>query len=245
MEIRCESCSHVGVARVDLSQGGVRLICANCGHANVLDLGTPLQVVPATTTTAPRPTKRQVAAQLEQESFEDEAFRRLIPEVGNGPRCRKCIHLLEPGVDHCVRCGLNIEESHRYASGEAPWERAPAGREDAWEEADLMWRRVVEDWNEERFSEFAETIRRLDAHDFAARRLRLWLVEHPDDPLALGFLREIAEGLRSRVMIAKAQAQASAAQFSDVTERVRKVLFWVVAVIGVLVLFVIVVGYLR
>lgn len=244
MEIRCESCSHVGVAKVDLSQGGVRLICANCGHPNVLDIGKPVEEV-ATPPVVQRPTKRQVAAQVEQESFEEEALRRLIPEVGDGPRCRKCIHLLEPGEDHCVRCGLNIEESHRYAKGEAPWERPPMGREGAWEEADLMWRRVVEDWNEERFAEFAETIRRLEAHDFAARRLRLWLVDHPDDPLALGFLREIAEGLRSRVMVAKAQAQANAAQFSDVTERVRKVLFWVVAVIGVLVLLVIVVGNLR
>lgn len=242
MEIRCSKCSHVGEAALDVKGADVALVCENCGFRNRLDMPQSAEA-PATKPSQPLPTRAPNPAQIERQEFEEEAFRRLLPSPGNGPRCLKCYELLELDQDHCMRCGLNIEESRKFAPGQAPWDRPPAGREDAWDEADLMWRRLKEDWGEERFDDFAQTIRRLEAWEFASRKLRSHLVENPDDELAKGFLREIAAGLQSRVMVAKAQAQASAAQFSDATEKVRRVLLWVVSGMWAVIIVLILVYY--
>jgi len=249
MEIRCSSCGHVGVARVDVGADGVGLICANCDYRNVLDLGgepVPAPRVTPPTSYPPRAiARKEEAKRVSEKAFEEEAFARLLPTPGSGPRCLKCMEILDAEFDHCVRCGLNVEESRRFEPGEAPWEKAPLGREESWDEADLMWRRLEEDWGEERFQDFAECIRQLEAQDFAARKLKKRLVDYPDDELARNFLREIAAGLQSRVMVAKAQAEASAAQFSDATERARRVLLWVVGGMWAVIIILIVVYYLK
>ena len=237
MEIRCEECGEVGPAELQTNADGVSLVCSSCGHLNSLDI--PPQAQTEEDGPQPeRPAVSHVAAQQEflrqeAEQLSNEAYERLIPEPGAGDRCPKCAKLMEQPTDHCGRCGLAIVG----LDGKTPWERPPKGREQEYEQATLLWDSLVDDWNEENFEKFACFVREEGFPDLATRRLRFWLIDHPDEPLALGFLREIAEGVHSRVILATAHAQTSAAEFSEVTQRANVVLLWTMFVVIVLVIF--------
>lgn len=235
MEFRCEACEHVGVAAsTKADAAGIALICANCGHPNRLDLGGP---APA----APIPTKKTNPS---LSTFVDEAFYRFLPMSGDGERCPKCAHVAAQPDQFCARCGLNLEVAHRFAPGEAPWERPPVGLESEWEQGRLLWQAFASSGDSEQFGRFAGFIRENELHDMAARLLRFYLIDHPDDQNVLSLLREIAGSVHTRMMVAQAQAQASTADFSDVTQRARNVLLWGAFFFWLVILVVIVTRYM-
>ena len=148
-----------------------------------------------------------------------DAMEALVPETGPGPRCPKCAKRLQPNDENCARCGLNQTEAHAYDDGDAPWERPPKGKEAEHEQARLLWDSLEEDWSEERLSNFVEFVTESELLDLGIRRLRFHLIEYPDDQLAREYLRDLAESLQSRLIVAQVQAQASAEEFQDDVSR--------------------------
>ncbi|MEC9441916.1 MAG: hypothetical protein VYE40_12485 [Myxococcota bacterium] len=279
MDIRCKNCQHIGpAADVRPTASGVELICANCGHANPLEVGAtqaepadraapvargPEPKQPPAPTPARLPSmgdfqaageidieKARAFANAEKarskqaevsyvEEISEKMMERLIPEQGEGPRCRKCAHLLEPSDNNCRRCGLNIADAHRYAEGDAPWERAPRGQEAAFEQAMLLWNAVSERWSDERLDNFVAFVREEKLNELGIRLLRFRLADHPDDMRAVAHLQELVSMMQSRVVVARAQAEVSAQQFGEGVARTRTILVGatVVGWVGIFLLF--------
>jgi hypothetical protein len=231
MEIRCAQCGHLGpVKEVRPTADGMALVCAQCDHPNVISAGAPPAPAPVAAPAAPL-VPALGAAQVAREGRPErevwltpQAMRRLVPEPGDGLRCRKCAHLIEADADHCARCGLNIQESRRFAEGDAPWERAPRGSEVEFERATLLWAAARERWDEESAAKFADYARDCGLHELAIRNLRFWLVDHPDDQIALKHLKVLADALQSRYIVARAQEEVSAQAFTHEVGRLRGVL---------------------
>lgn len=247
MEFRCEQCQHVGTpASTSLGASGVVFVCANCQHENVLSLDEDL--LKSASTQRPRPASYVEQARSEgharMEALTEETFQRFLPPAGEGLRCPKCANLVGSDELFCSRCGLSIDEGLRFSPGTAPWERAPTGKEDQWDVAALLWSAFAENTSEDTFEAFAGYVRDNDLQDFAARKLRFYLVDHPEDERATRLLREIAATVQSRMMVVKAQAQASTAEFSEVTRRARSVLLWTALLFWLMILLVVVTRYM-
>jgi hypothetical protein len=237
VEIRCDNCSHVGpAAEVRPGAGGVVLVCENCEHENVLDVGETTKNAEASDASkAEIPQTAELDAPHKEPagagSFEsndqvrmwlrEDALKALIPEPGVGPRCRKCAQLLSPHADNCTRCGLNRDEAERHAPGEAPWERAPQGKESEKEQAELLWESFAEDPSSQSLQKFVDFVRDEGLLDLGIRKLRFYLVDHPDDDEAVGHLRDLAESLQSKLIVAQVQARASADSFQEDVSRFR------------------------
>jgi hypothetical protein len=239
MEIRCAQCGHLGNAKeIRPRPDGMVLVCARCGHEHILSVGGEASAAPAAPVTPALPTA--TSAKPERDIWlTPQAMKRLVPEPGDGPRCRKCAHLLDPDEDNCARCGLDIVESRRWPEGEAPWERAPRGSEAEFERAELLWRAAEASWDAESVAKFADYARDSGLHEMAIRHLRFRLVDSPDDAIALGHLKVLADALQSRYVVAKAREEMSAQAFSEGVGRLRGAL--VLAVIffwgGIFLLF--------
>lgn len=245
MEIRCSSCGHIGpAAQIMPGPQGVELICANCGHANLLVVGgaaspqapPPSPSAPAASpqdevaqilapAPAPKPSPRPAPKPADAESLITPAFvERLVPTPGDGLRCPKCAHLVRADEEHCSRCGLNQDDAARFPQGQAPWEVAPRGKEDAWERATLMWRSAVESWDQERVDKFVELVKAEGLHELGVRKLRFFLVETPDDPLALAALQDVAAVMQARLLVARNQANLDKQAFEQDVTRLRGLL---------------------
>jgi ribosomal protein L37E len=245
MEIRCERCGHLGpVKDVRPTAQGMALICAQCDHANIISAsGAPVATAPpvvsAPTLIAPPVRAPEPVAERKESWLTPQALRRMVPEQGEGLRCRKCAHLIHADEDHCARCGLNNAESHRWPQGEAPWEKAPRGQEGDFEQATLLWRSARERWDEESVAKFAEFARDHGLHEMAIRHLRFWLVDEPEDGIALKHLKVLADALQSRYIVARAHEEVAGRAFGQEVGRLRGVLvlatlcFWC----GIFVLF--------
>lgn len=159
----------------------------------------------------------------------DDARARLIPEQGEGTRCPKCLSLIPYDVEMCPRCGLDVERARRFGPGEAPWEKAPAGREAAWEQAQLLWASTVEDPSDENFEKFVTFTKDEQLAELGVRRLREYLAHNPDDERVIPWLEEIAATFQARIMVARAQAEMSAEKFSESTQKVKTVLVVIAA----------------
>lgn len=229
---------------------GVVLICENCGHENALAVSRSNDDGPATEVAEvtgersddSRPLVTSTArGEQDEESvwLEKGALERLVPEPGDGPRCRKCALLLTPGQEYCARCGLSVAEGERYPEGEAPWERPTTGREAEHEQATLLWKSVQEDPTDENLTKFADFARDEELLEYGVRQLRQFLIQHPDHDLALGFLRELAASFQARVIVAQAQAQVRADDFVQKTDRFKQALLWVVFIVwgGIFIAF--------
>lgn len=161
-----------------------------------------------------------------------DAVAALIPEPGPGPRCPKCGKKIEPDVVNCSRCGLNQREARELDPGELPWEQPPEGKEGEYEQAGLLWDALDDDWDADALEGFVDFIKEHELLDLGIRKLRFHLIEHPDDELAKEQLRDLAESLQSRIIIAQVQAQASAEEFQDEVSRYKTrmitvaLLFW-------------------
>jgi hypothetical protein len=241
------------------------LICENCGHENRLDVDT----TPSTADQSSRPNEQAAeqspastpakavettASRQAAEGFgdndqvrmwlRDDALKALVPEAGAGLRCRKCARLVDASAEHCSRCGLSLREAEAHGPGEAPWEQAPVSKESEFEQAKLLWESFADNPSEQAFEKFVEFVRTEELLDLGIRRLRFHLVDHPDDESAVAHLRDLAESLQSRLIVAQVQAQASADEFQDDVSRFKNrlvltaLVFWV----GVFLLFVVFIG---
>lgn len=235
MDFRCSNCEHVGPA-VDVRQtpDGVVLVCENCEHPNVLDVATAVDAEDS-------PTGSQVdfrpaaptSAVGEDDSvwLKQGALKRLVPEPGDGPRCRKCARLLRSHEQHCARCGLSVAEAESYPEGEAPWERPPAGKEAEQEQASLLWKALRDNPTDENLSKFVGFVREEELLEYGVRKLRLFLIDHPEDDAAVDFLRELASSFQARIVVAQAKAQIRADDFVQKTGRFKQILLWIVFVV--------------
>ncbi len=206
------------------SESGILFVCANCGHGNPVELGSsaPAESVrpatkPTSGETAPKETKQP-------DWLDDELRARLVPERGEGLRCPKCLHLLADHEVVCARCGLDTERGRRFAPGAAPWEQPPPGKEPEFEQAELLWSSALENRSDDSLEKFVSFVREEGLTELGVRRLREWLVDHPDDEQAIRWLEEIAASFQARIMVARAQAEVSAEKFSDSTEKFKRVL---------------------
>src|SRR5690554_6481774 len=211
------------------------LTCENCGHPNLLRTGAPPEKMPAD----PGPGARDAAGVW----LRKDALVALVPAPGVGARCLKCAHLLEMDLDdtpaaeqNCARCGLNQAEAAHYAPGEAPWEQPAVGKEAQFEQAELLWAQAPED--AQKLENFAKFVLAEDLLELGIRKLRHHLVTHPDDPIAIAQLGELAASMQSRVIVATARARADAQQFEQDVNRYRH-RFLTVAVILIAILLVI------
>ena len=228
MEIRCEECEHVGpAARVVPIASGVELVCANCGHHNALSVGEPQKRPPPIARSAPAERSGEVDASW----LKAGALERLVPETGDGPRCRKCAQLLR-GADNCSRCGLDAREAERYPPGEEPWERAPESVDDgSYEQATLLWKTVEENPTDDNLTKFVNFSRDEDLLEYSIRRLRFFLVDHPHHARASEHLVELAESFQAQMIVARAKAEVRADNIEHATGRIRRALLWMTFVI--------------
>ena len=229
MEIRCSKCSHLAAAADVLSvDGGVGLVCAECGHINIAAAAGDEEVATKSVDGADGTT---AAA---GEDFVERSMARLVPKPGSGKRCPKCAHLLQEDADNCGRCGLSLEEASRHPEGEAPWETAPEGLEDAQEAAQSMWESIADGEEGASIADFVDFTIEAGLIDYGIRQLQFFLVDQPDDREALAGLRRLAESLKVAVQIAQTQAEAKADEFNDDVKRFRTnllvaaLLFWTV-----------------
>ena len=233
MEIRCNQCGHIGPASgVHPTPQGVALICANCGHANTLEVDAPAQgAAPApsaplseapsaqapATPKAPQPS----ADRQEREAMTRAMLERLIPEPGPGARCPKCIGKVSPQQDFCAQCGLDLQGAHRHAPGEAPWEAVADAKQEAASQARLLWETTTQRWDAQLLDNYVELIQEHELHEQGIRNLRLWLVEHPDDPLAIDALAQLAKVMQTRMIIAKSHADQDKQMFHREVTKIR------------------------
>lgn len=170
----------------------------------------------------------------EAELDADETLERLVPETGQGRRCPKCANLLPEHAENCTRCGLSLAEAADYAPGEAPWERPPAGKADAQRHAGTLWQDVEETPNAENLERFVSYVRDEGLFEYGIRRLRFYLVEHPDDEAVVQALADLASGMESRLVASRARAETDAEEFQEDLSRMKRILVMVVAALWVI-----------
>ncbi len=236
MEIRCAECEHVGpAASVAPSAAGVALVCENCGHENLLSVpNAPADSAEATPAVPVTPTPRPARSPADVSAdgwLTKGALERLIPEVGAGGRCKKCAQLLPNYEENCPRCGLSMAESFPFKDGEAPWERAPAGMEAAFDQASLLWNSVADNPTDDNITKFAEFVREEELLEFGIRKLRFFLVDHVGHDAATQELKRLAGSFQAKMIVARAKAELRADNIVATTVRVRSVILAVVLVI--------------
>ena len=235
MEIRCSQCGHLGAAKeVRSVSDGVGLVCAECEHVNVASAGGDGA---EETATDEQRTGGDTGRDPERDRMEMEiveSVERFLPQPGSGMRCRKCAHLFErEDPEHCPRCGLSVSEAESYAEGEAPWEIPPEGREEAFENARELWKKAVDGGHPEEVEEFVDHVIAAGLIDVWMRRVQHYLVDHPEDPIALDALRQLAKGLEVAIEVARTRAETKSEEFNDDVKRVRSglmvgaLIFWI------------------
>jgi hypothetical protein len=222
MEIRCSQCEHLGeAAEVRPVEEGVGLVCAGCGHLNLLSIGPAAAEAP----------EQREKPKKEPAGVQSLLLARLIPPAGDGPRCRKCAHLVEADDAHCPRCGLSSVEGARLAAGEAPWEQPPPGKEGPFEQARLLWESALERGDASAISTFVDVVLEEGFVDFGIRRLQHFLVENQDHEEALLGLQRLARRLEATLTVAQTRATEEAKGFSEGLERFRARLLLVAVVV--------------
>jgi len=171
----------------------------------------------------------------------DEAVERLVPETGPGLRCPKCAKLLLPGAENCVRCGLDIAEARTHDKGEAPWEQPPAGDDGEFARAERLWETFAEEGDAERLGEFVEFVEKEHLYEMAIRRIRFYLVDHPDDDAVLDALRELVGGVQSQLRSARAKAEVDAEELNEEIQSFQRKL--ILAVLGLWLISVLIFVY--
>lgn len=244
MEMRCTQCGHIGQAASVVPRAqGLGLICANCQHENVLDFGgadtTPNEDAQPTAPATPAAPVLKSApfypalSKPEDTAITDAMLQKLVPPPGEGLRCRKCLNLITADDVNCGRCGLNLEEALRYKEGQAPWERPPTGKSDAWDQASLLWESIQETWQPDRVADYTEFIKDEGLHDLGIRHLRYRLIDHPNDQLALDAMADIAKVMQARIVIARHQATQDKQEFAQEVSKIRgflmisSLVFWI------------------
>ncbi len=228
MEIRCSECGHLGVARdVRGVEGGVGLVCAECGHLNVVSAGDGEEGEDVD--------ERGADGELDSdEAMLSESVRRLLPQPGEGRRCRKCAHLFaREDLEHCARCGLSVAEAENFPDGQAPWDTPPEGREEEFEEAMRIWESVAKGEDSQAIVDYVDYVVEQGLTDMGIRRLQHYLVENPQDPVAIDGLARLAKAMEMAVEVARSRAESRAEEFQDGVKRFRSavmvvaLIFWI------------------
>lgn len=241
MKVECSECGHLGEAEeVRQGEDGIEVVCEACGATNALEAGdhgasdaesfdgreeaekgaeADEPDVPDLEYETPDPSSY---GSRELTLDEEEALDRLIPEHGAGIRCPKCAALLSGEVENCERCGLNLDEARHYEDGEAPWQQPPEGLESEHERADLLWSTYRETGDPNDLAEFVDFVDEHRLYEMAIRRLRFYLVDEPDDEAVHQALGELASGVQSQIVAARAQAEADAEEFNEDIKRFKR-----------------------
>ncbi len=237
MEIRCAECDYLGAAaEVRPVDGGMGLVCDNCGHVNIASADTETNADAddsrdddgSSSGWAEQLASMQFGGGNETTSspsltidddFIDNSVERLMPEKGSGRRCRKCVHLFDEDLDHCSRCGLSVAEAESYPEGEAPWEKPAPDQEESYRRAESIWESVHDETTGAEMDDYVEFVIERGLVDFGIRRIQYHLVEHPDDTEAVEGLSRLARSLEVAVEVASTRAESEADQFtSDVRQ---------------------------
>ncbi len=234
MEIRCNKCDYVGeAAEVRKVSGGVGLVCSRCSFTTVLKLSDSNEKH----VNVAGNTGENLGAQADMD-----AVLYLVPAVGEGARCPKCLALTKQSGGeertHCARCGLEISGLERFAPGSAPWEVAPAGKEAAFAQAEQLWP-ASGAFNAASLDAWCDHVEANDLLDYAIRKLQLQLIEVPGNRLALAALARIEKKLQQRVFVATTEAELSAKAYSGevATLRKRLLMFSLIFWLGIFILF--------
>lgn len=240
MEIRCTQCEHLGAAsEARPVDAGVGLVCAQCGHVNVVATGEEKEEDEVGRDGDVGAGNNDGDGAGAERSTEDgdvseASLEGLIPEPGDGQRCRKCAHLFKGDREHCPQCGLSVAEAQRYPKGEAPWEQGPPGKEEALQTARQLWEAATDDGQSETMEMFVDFVIDEELVDFGIRNVQHFLVDHRGDEEALRALRRLAKSLEVAVQVARSRAAAEADEFHDDVKRVRSgllvaaLVFWTV-----------------
>ncbi len=258
MEFRCPHCEHIGpAAEVRPGEEGVEVVCESCSVASPLEGDVSEHDGSNDELTDPSSERDINLDELEADrnrardgsglgasepggptnvaSIPEEALDELVPEPDADHRCPKCASPLPgSGAEHCAECGLNLEKAERYDEGDAPWERPDPGREDDFEEAHRLWDEATSESEDTTFQSFVEHVRAHGLFGLGIRKLRFYLVDHPDDHEAIEALRELATGMEARIVAARAEAEAEAEELQDEISRFKRFMTGVVLVLWVL-----------
>lgn len=243
MKVECSECGHLGPAEeVRQGEGGIEVVCESCGAANALE-GDGEGAAESGSVDGDESPERAGATEdgeadvpdLEYKTpdpssygsreltlDEEEALERLIPEQGAGIRCPKCAALLPGDIENCDRCGLNLDEARHYDDGEAPWQQPPDGLESEHERADLLWSTYRETGDPDDLAQFVDFVDEQRLYEMAIRRLRFHLVDEPDDEAVHQALGELATGVQSQIVAARAQAEADAEELNEEIKRFKR-----------------------
>lgn len=148
-------------------------------------------------------------------------LQRLIPDPGPGVRCPKCVSIVDGADAYCAQCGLDLEGAYRHAQGESPWERVSEHQQAEAEQARLLWDATVKQWDAQHVSHYIELIEDAQLHEQGIRNLRFWLVDHPDDALAIDALGTLAKVMQTRMIIAKSHADQDKQLFHQEVSKIR------------------------
>ena len=253
MEVRCSQCGHPGEpAELRAVDAGTEVVCAECGHGALLEASSD-----GDGSDPPADDVADVDHEEVEEALQtvrsgggettagtstgrldwDATYEHLVPDAESGPRCPKCIGRVEADRNHCPQCGLGL--SNRDLVDEERWDAIveQSVQEFVRVEADERWRTTLDEQDSESFEAYVEWMTRHGADDEAIRRVRLFLVQHPEHQPALDALDTLTESVRSRLAAARAKAESESEAFQSDVSRFRRyvvgglAVFWSLALV--------------
>lgn len=244
MEFRCSQCGHLGSpGEVRSTDEGTVVVCTECGHGESLEgSSTPEKETPVARDDV-QEALRTVRAGGDDASRASSSSRidweatheHLVPDTESGPRCPKCIARVEPEVDHCPHCGLGLRDRDLLDPDGSDAIVTDTLQPFVREEADERWETVLREDSAEAFESYVEWMTDHGGDDEAIRRVRYYLVAHPDHQPALDALESLTESVRSRLAAARAKAESESESFQSDVSRFRRyvvgglAVFWTLA----------------
>ena len=169
----------------------------------------------------------------------EQALDRLVPDRGPGLRCPKCAKLQRADAENCERCGLHLDEARQYDDGEAPWEQPPSGKDAEFERAQLLWSAYEESGDPDDLADFVGFVSEHMFYEMAIRRLRFYLVDHPEDAAAHEALGELASGVQSQIVAARAQAEADAEELNRDIKQFKRRVAAIIVILGAVTILIV------
>jgi len=253
VEFRCSQCDHLGEAEeIRATDRGTEVVCAECGHGELLEASSSDETPDQSGENSGGETVDRDEIERALRSVRsgrtdgdpdsrsnpldwDATYEHLVPDSEPGPRCPKCIERVEPDDHHCPDCGLGLSDRELLEPGESSAIVTESLQDFVREEADERWSAVTRKADPETFGAYVEWMTRYGGDEEAIRRIRYFLVKHPEDEAALEALDTLTQSLRSRLAAARAKAESESESFqSDVSQFRRYVvsglaIFWSLA----------------
>jgi transcription elongation factor Elf1 len=245
VEFRCSNCGHLGSpGEVRSTDEGTVVVCAECGH------GEPLEASEATDPAEPSVARDEIEEALRtvraggDGASTDSASgpidweatqEHLVPDTEPGPRCPKCIAQVDSDCDHCPHCGLGLTDRDLLDPDGSDAIVTDTLQPFVREEADERWETVLTEETAEAFEAYVEWMTDHGGDDEAIRRVRYYLVAHPDHQPALDALASLSDSVRSRLVAARAKAESESEAFQSDVSRFRRyvigglAVFWTLA----------------